>query len=242
MPTYDKHDPLQLAAFAWEYGSAGTYIDPGSSGGGAAKHIPSRPYCPGCHGFDTLKKAAGDTVYVCSRCGQSTNKYVYMKPQGGVYASGTHVPKVREIGDWMTDIDITGIRNALKRMDPTVLLWFRYAHTSDFDEKTRHKAANKLFAAVYAEVCTGVTTSKLADSVKIFHLIGLMINGLAPGQKQPTFSDIAGMIGIDRSQFNSDRRWYRLNDQITRLIGRWERIVIDEITYNRITPERATAD
>lgn len=155
-----------------------------------------------------------------------------MKPQGGVYAANTRVPKIRDISDWITDEDIAGIRRALKNLDPTVLLWFRYAHTSEFNEEQRRRAANKLFGVVYANVCDSVTTTKITDSVKLFHLIGLVINGMGPGKEMISVKEVAGVLNVDRSQFRRHRRWGKLKKQIIELVAHWDGAVACALAQN----------
>lgn len=230
MPAHDKRNPLEIAAFAWEFGSASTYVDAGSMGGGPPDTIKRRPYCPGCHGHGTLKKIDGEKGYICSRCDHKTTKYIYCKPGGSVYGVGTHVPRARDIADWMTDIDISGIHRELKRMHAPVLLWFRYSSTSEFDIKTRGPIERRLFISIVSELSAEMGNFNLLDAIKVHQMIALVIAGSAPGKAVPSKSAIAKAVGICRSETSTGKRWGRISDKLTALICKWDGIVIDSVS------------
>ena len=229
---YDRNNPFEVAAFAYELGSPTSYIDASSHGGVVVWQ--SRSYCSGCYapGASLIRQKSdeGKWQFSCTRCGTTSKQCVMRKPQGSTRGTQSYTPSISTLADWANDVDVQGVMHAMKGLSPEARLWFRYSHTSDFDCKSRQKAQTALFTVVIAKINKHVGQLDIADALKFHKLITAVILGYAPGIDMPTSYQFAKIIDVDKAQFYSNRRWSRLLGKIQGLFGTWEGEIEDAFT------------
>lgn len=228
MPTYDRKNPFELAAFAYELGSPSSYIDAGATGG--VMVWARRAYCPGCYKFGTLIRELdekGKHQFRCTSCKSVHKRVVKLKPIGTTRAKADHVPHVHSMADEAANLDLAAIIKTMKELPPDATKWFLYAHTSQYDEKTRPHAQKQLFASVIVRVNKRVGQLNLADATKLHTVIELIISGRAPGAESISDYALAKAINIDHKVFGAEKRWGKYRQYIEGVLNNWDQQIFD---------------
>lgn len=181
-----------------------------------------REYCPSCYGHSCLKPIKHEEYnYSCARCESLVKRPVKLKPRGAS-VSETRIRRARSMEDGNDAFEEAKLCRIIAACSEPVRTWFYYSHTA-LDREKRTAFERKMFAFVVGDLAKRLPPMRLDESLQYFTLIGSIIESKSPGQPEVKKGQLAKMIGVERSQFYSGRRWDLIHSLIETVLDGLER-------------------
>lgn len=229
---FDYSDPLQLAAWAYEYPDFISTPVPRV----LPESIPLRAYCGACKSFGTLAYVEGAAKkYLCRSCGIASSRLSMMRPRGSNVTETRHHAK-NGIESRADPFLINRIRSAVESTSEEAQRFFFYAHTSrlgkiEAKEHSIHIVNDILIFPVKHEL-GNVPFEKMP---KIYNVVRAIVLASRPGARPLKTHDLAMLAETDTSQFRGAKWWARLRDWIYAVLASWDHEIIEAMAENGLT-------